>query len=331
MNANQAASPATIEFVNHASILLSDGQVGVLTDPWYFGATFHNGWSLLVESEDVYIRDVLSRTDYIWISHEHPDHFSPPFFKRFRDEILARGIRMLFQATRDGRVAGFLRQNGFEVREMAESEVLQLTPTFSAQTVKSDLYDSALLTTIAGQRVFNLNDCPLTSAADLQAFVEKHGYCDILLTQFSYAAWKGGRDNRAWRQRAAKAKLRAMHRQMEALKPSVCIPFASFVRFSHELNSYMNDAVNLPQHILAAHKAKDARVVFMRPGRGADTGNAAAGSGQPGVLAGEVQICQHPAAGTVCLGIARSPTGCLHCLADACFRQELAHAHAFGT
>ena len=265
MSENPTATPATIEFVNHASVLLSDGQIGVLSDPWYFGSTFHNGWALLVENDDACIRDVLARTTHIWISHEHPDHFSPPFFKRYKDLILARGITVLFQQTHDQRVAGFLRQNGFAVREMPAGEVLTLAPGFTVQTVKSDLYDSALLATLGGKRVFNLNDCPLTSNADLQAFAAKYGRCDILLTQFSYAAWKGGRDNRAWRKRAAKAKLRAMHRQMTVLQPSVCIPFASFVRFSHELNSYMNDAVNLPRQVLAAHEAAHTRLVFMQP------------------------------------------------------------------
>lgn len=258
-----ADSSPTLEFVNHASVLLSDGEVGVLSDPWYFGSTFHNGWSLLVENDDAHIREVLARTDYIWISHEHPDHFSPPFFKRYGDLIRARGIRMLFQATRDGRVTGFLRQNGFQVIEMGDGETLRLSEAFSVEIVRSDLYDSALLATVGGVRVFNLNDCPLTSQADLQKFADKHGRCDVLLTQFSYAAWKGGRANRAWRQRAAKAKLQAMRRQVEVLQPDACIPFASFVRFSHELNSYMNDAVNRPGRVLAVLEA--AHPVFMAP------------------------------------------------------------------
>jgi hypothetical protein len=255
-----------IEFVNHASVLLSDGQTGVLTDPWYFGSTFHMGWSLLVESDDVYIRAVLSRTTHIWISHEHPDHFSPPFFKRYRDEILARGITILFQATRDRRVADFLQKNGFSVVEMENGAALELTPGFVVRTVKSDLYDSALLAEVGGIRVFNLNDCPLTSKTDLQAFKDEYGPCDVLLTQFSYAAWKGGRVQRAWRERAAEAKLRAMQRQIAVLQPTACIPFASFVRFSHELNAYMNDAVNQPRRVLAKLKAAPTKLVFMQPG-----------------------------------------------------------------
>ena len=270
MSETQAAPSAnlaaTIEFVNHASVLLSDGHTGVLADPWYFGATFHMGWSLLVESDDAYIREVLKRTTHIWISHEHPDHFSPPFFKRYGELIRARGITVLFQKTRDQRVYGFLRQNGFAVTEMDDGAPLALSPGFVVRTVKSDLYDSALLAEVGGVRVFNLNDCPLTSKGDLQAFREKYGSCDVLLTQFSYAAWKGGRAQRAWRERAAQAKLRAMQRQIDVLQPAACVPFASFVRFSHTLNAYMNDAVNQPRQVRAKLKAGRTKLIFMQPG-----------------------------------------------------------------
>src|SRR5690606_35677464 len=173
-----------VEFVNHASVLLSDGRTGVLSDPWYFGEVFHRGWSLLVENRDEAIRRVLSRTTHIWISHEHPDHFSPPFFKRYAALIRERGITVLFQATRYGRVAAFLREQGFAVLELGAAQTMQLGPEFSVRVVQSDLYDSALLADIAGLRVFNLNDCPLGSHDKLERFVRRHGGCDVLLTQF---------------------------------------------------------------------------------------------------------------------------------------------------
>lgn len=257
---------ATLEFVNHASVLLSDGQVGVLSDPWYAGEVFHRGWSLLVQNDPAAIREVLARTDYIWISHEHPDHFSPPFFRQFSGEIRARGIRILFQRTRDARVCDFLRAQGFAVIEMGEGKELQLAPRFTVQIVRCDLYDSALLAHIDGVRVFNLNDCPLTRSEVLQAFAARHGSCDVLLTQFSYAAWKGGRARSDWRARAAQAKLAVIERQVAALKPRAVVPFASFVRFSHTLNAYMNDAVNTPARVVQALSGLPTRLVFMQPG-----------------------------------------------------------------
>ena len=72
----------SIEFINHASVLISRNKIKILSDPWYKGSTFHNGWKLLYELEDTRILEVLNKISHIYISHEHPDHFYPPFFFR---------------------------------------------------------------------------------------------------------------------------------------------------------------------------------------------------------------------------------------------------------
>lgn len=255
-----------IEFVNHASVLLSDAQSGLLSDPWYFGEVFHQGWSLLVETPERDISRLLHHTTHIWISHEHPDHFSPSFFKKYCDRIRVQGITILFQKTRDGRLASFLRGLKLAVIELSDSESFALNPDFSIQIVKCDLYDSALLAQMADKRIFNLNDCPLHNDAVLKHFVKKHGQCDVLLTQFSYAAWKGGKENIAWRQKAARHKLATIEAQVNAFAPTASILFASFVRFSNYRNSYMNDAVNHPDHVVAELAHLPTHTIFLAPG-----------------------------------------------------------------
>jgi len=259
-------APPRIEFINHASVLLSDGVSGVLSDPWYFGEAFHDGWALLEETPDSDIRRILGLTTHLWLSHEHPDHFSPAFFKRYRDILRERNIIVLFQRTRDGRLAGFIRRLGLPVVELDDGETYAVNADFEIKIVRSDLYDSALLANLGGIRVFNLNDCPLHREHELQAFADRHGPCDVLLTQFSYAAWKGGKAHPEWRKKAARHKLTAMHRQIAALKPASCLLFASFVRFSNRLNHYMNDAVNTPDAVLREQAKTDTRLVFMAPG-----------------------------------------------------------------
>ena len=69
-----------IKFINHASVLISFGDISLLSDPWYCGKVFHNGWSLLHEIEEDKIIDLLKKTTHIYISHEHPDHFNTSFF-----------------------------------------------------------------------------------------------------------------------------------------------------------------------------------------------------------------------------------------------------------
>lgn len=259
-------TPPRIEFVNHASVLLTDGISGLLSDPWYFGQAFHNGWALLEETPDPEIRRVLEQTTHIWISHEHPDHFSPAFFKRYLDVLLARKVIVLFQRTLDGRLANFIRKCGLSLVELNDGQNYAVNPDFKIKIIRSDLYDSALLADIQGIRVFNLNDCPIHREDELQKFAAQHGKCDVLLTQFSYAAWKGGKAHPEWRKKAAKHKLTAMHRQIAALQPKSCILFASFVRFSNQLNHYMNDAVNTPDSVLQEQKKTETHLVFMAPG-----------------------------------------------------------------
>ncbi len=84
----------------------------------------------------------------------------------------------------------------------------------------------------------------------IKSFRKKHGTCNILLTQFSYAAWKGGKNNRTWRETAAKEKLEILFNQGKIFGASVVIPFASYVWFANIKNYYLNDSINTPQVVL---------------------------------------------------------------------------------
>ena len=42
----------TIEFVNHASVIISFEEISILSDPWFNGSAFDNGWRLMHEPQD---------------------------------------------------------------------------------------------------------------------------------------------------------------------------------------------------------------------------------------------------------------------------------------
>ena len=86
-----------IEFVNHASVIVKGKNTSILTDPWYQGDAFNKGWNLLTETSDDDAEIILKKITHIWISHEHPDHFSILFFKKFSDLIIKRSIKIIFQ------------------------------------------------------------------------------------------------------------------------------------------------------------------------------------------------------------------------------------------
>ena len=78
---------ASIQFINHASVMISDKEVFLLTDPWYWGSVFHDGLSLIHENSEREIYTLLEKVTHIWVSHEHPDHFSVTFFIKFSNLV----------------------------------------------------------------------------------------------------------------------------------------------------------------------------------------------------------------------------------------------------
>jgi hypothetical protein len=89
----------------------------------------------------------------------------------------------------------------------------------------------------------------------------------MLLTQFSYAAWKGGEQNQAWRITAANEKMESLALQAKTFNARTVIPFASFVYFSNYLNFYLNDSVNTPKKVLdyCRLNSLDFQCIFLRP------------------------------------------------------------------
>lgn len=257
----------SIYFVNHASILLKGESKGLLTDPWYWGDCFNKGWLLLYNNTDNEIITILNATNAIWISHEHPDHFSVPFYLKFGNLIKKLNIQIYFQHTKDKRLINFLIKNGFCVIEVNEGQEIIFEENFSFRVVKSEFYDSALICKINNKIIFNLNDCPLHNESKISSFKSRFGSCDVLLTQFSYAAWKGGSKNIKWRFNAAKEKLNTMYLQSKILEAKILIPFASFIRFANAENIYLNDAINSPKKVLNffASKKFSINCLFMKP------------------------------------------------------------------
>ena len=61
-----------IHLVGHACIVAECADTSILMDPWLFGKIFNDSWTLLPEPK--FDPAMLDKVDYIWISHEHPDH-----------------------------------------------------------------------------------------------------------------------------------------------------------------------------------------------------------------------------------------------------------------
>jgi hypothetical protein len=255
----------TIEFVNHASVIISGEKTKVLSDPWYSLSAFHDGWNLIYENSEEDIVKVLEKITHIWISHEHPDHFSISFFKKYKELIRTKKIKILFQETKDKRVIKFLKHLNLEITELKNEKSYKLDENYFITCVKSGFYDSALIFNVDGLKIFNLNDCPIESHDDIKRFKKKFGICDVLLTQFSYAAWKGNKSSEEWAKNAAQNKINIIKNQANILNPKTVIPFASFIKFSNTKNSHLNKNSNSPDQIIKKIDKDKIKIVFLRP------------------------------------------------------------------
>ena len=255
----------SLQFINHASILVRHGEISLLSDPWYQGDAFHKGWNLIHEIEDNEIIALLDCVTHLWISHEHPDHFSILFFKKFGAILKANNIQIIFQETNDKRVAGFLSKSGYNLKIVGFNDWVKLGNDFEILCFKDGFYDSGLAIKTSDKTIINLNDCEIKDNLRCEELLKITGKCDILASQFSYAAWKGGVANVGWRKLAAKEKLDTMKLQASYFKPAIVVPFASYIYFSNKANFYLNDAANKPGDVVDAFIGQEARVVVMKP------------------------------------------------------------------
>jgi len=255
----------SVKFINHASVIISGDGVSILSDPWFFGDAFHKGWNLLYELDHDEILKILNEITHIWISHEHPDHFSIPFFKRYIKFIKERNIIILFQKTIDQRVYKFLKNLELDVHELDYDMRHNLSENYSITCIKDGFYDSALFIECYGEKILNLNDCDVKSVSAAKKIYSITGKIDVLLSQFSYAAWKGGVKNKKWRLEAAAEKIKTLRLQVDIFCPKFFIPFASYFLFSNIENFYLNDAVNKPDYLSKLFDNCASKILIMAP------------------------------------------------------------------
>ena len=72
--------------VGHAGFLLKTEDVNILIDPWFYPA-FFNTWFPYPNNR--FMEDVLlnEKIDYLYLSHEHEDHFDKKFLSKFDKDV----------------------------------------------------------------------------------------------------------------------------------------------------------------------------------------------------------------------------------------------------
>jgi len=262
-NISKSRSTAEISFINHASFVFFTKNIKILSDPWYWGNAFDSGWKLIYENPIEEVETLLQEITHIYLSHEHPDHFSVAFFNKFKNQIIKNNISLIFQSTRDQRVYKFFNKLGIKIIQLNHKKWFEIAPNERIFLYKNGIIDSALIIETKDALLLNINDCDFN---DIELFklnrLLPKNKPRIICVQFSYAAW---RSNKQWLKKAANYKLLRLSKVFRILKGNILLPFASFIYFSHQQNYTLNSYYNSPQQVSKYLSNHGIQHTFLKP------------------------------------------------------------------
>ncbi len=235
-----------VQLVSHASVLIRTADTQIWTDPWLTSKVFNNSWTLLVPP--AWDPALLDTIDYLWISHEHPDHFNIPTLRALPDAFKKRVV-VLFQASNSDKMFTALRKFGFaDTQALPHRRIVQLRGDTRVYCHQIGQMDSCLAVLAHGHSVLNINDAEADSS-DCARMRADLGPVQVVLNQFSLAGYGGEHDREARLPGKARKIIKNMISNHRDLGAEVTIPIASFVYFSSVDNAYMNTYANSPRAV----------------------------------------------------------------------------------
>jgi UDP-MurNAc hydroxylase len=254
----------SVELVSHASVVIRSDTTAIWTDPWLIGSAFNSSWELLGPTPKP--PSDLGGIQYLWISHEHPDHFHIPTLRSL-PESFKHNVTVLFQSTNSMKVFEALEKMGYPNHQELRGRRLLGLPGSDVRVYCYPVgqMDSSLGVTCGDASVLNVNDCEL-DAHDCRVIRREFGSPDLLLNQFSIAGYSGLPDAPARLNELSASVLRRMVETHRNLDAAATVPFASFAYFSRDDNAYINAHANRPSDVVRHLRGRNLRALVLGPG-----------------------------------------------------------------
>jgi UDP-MurNAc hydroxylase len=149
------------ETVSHATLLLTpkDQAAPLLaTDPWLFGSCYWRSWWLSNPPSEETIRRI-GQSRYIYLTHEHPDHFHVPTLRRLAPGPETHGPTILVPDFLHMQMDAFLREElGYRVERLDPDTWRDLGEGVRVMSLPYPNNDSVLLVDTPQALLIDLND-----------------------------------------------------------------------------------------------------------------------------------------------------------------------------
>lgn len=259
-----------IQLISHASTVTKCGAVQIWSDPWLIGKAFNNSWSLF--PAPFFENAMFNAINYIWISHEHPDHFNIPTLKSF-PESFKKSVQVLHQQKNSDKIFVALKEMGFaRFQHLPNREIIELDSGVKVYCYQTHLIDSCLAVIQGNKVALNINDAEL-DRRDCESILKDIGHVDVVLNQFSLAGYAGYANRELYLRKLATEKLMRVENNQRDLRAAVTVPFASLVYFSCTDNKYLNQYANKPHDVFRYLKHRGLNCCVLYPGDVCEVGS----------------------------------------------------------
>ena len=194
-----------ITYHNSATVLIKDENTKILIDPWLRNGEYFGSWGIYPPYD--FKPEEFNDTDYIYISHIHPDHCSPKTLSK-----LNKKIPVLIHNFPEKYLKKNIEKLGFDVIELENNKRTELKNNLFINIISADNCNPEICGKLFGcafsgsgdgtaqidtmavidnkkQVIVNTNDCPIEIAEKTARTISKeYEKIDLLLVGYAGAS-----------------------------------------------------------------------------------------------------------------------------------------------
>jgi len=229
-----------LRWLNHAAVYIECNGVSIVTDPWLFGPAFMTGWWLASPSPIESI-DLLKGADYIYLSHNHPDHLHAETLS-----VLSKDKRFIIPNFKSKSVEKYLSSLGFHnIIVLDFLDIFEVTNNFHVSILKSGDFrdDSGLYIYANGHEVLLTVDANFLNSHILPMNI------DLLMTSFAGGAsgfplcfnnYSSEEKSKILKRNKNSTKF-SVQQYIQKTQPKYYMPYAGMFTESASRDKYIND------------------------------------------------------------------------------------------
>jgi UDP-MurNAc hydroxylase len=252
--------------IGHACLRVDHGETKLMIDPWILGSCYWRSWWHFPAS--VPVTDALVDVGWIYLTHEHFDHFHYPSMRRFN-----RSTKVLVPKLPRSRMREGLVGLGFnDVTELDHGVPFDLGGGLHLTSYQYGLDDSAVVVSDGRSSLLNLNDSKVTGPA-LRQVLDRYPTIDVMFRSHApaqaYPLCYESEDPAELEFRRRDDYVDMFVAALKVIQPRYGVPFASNVCLLHRETYEFNAHNVIPPEVLAAAERDPAtrgKVVVMGPG-----------------------------------------------------------------